>query len=212
MIKYIVFDWDGTLVNSVRFLKITFAKTFEHFGISGMTYQYIREVCAQNPNKNIFELVFADDIRDEAKKFFYAYMHEYHLNYLTKRNYAEDILKFCQQKGITCFISSSKDKEILTKEIDYFGWTPYFYKICGSGDYVINKCTIEACANLFDGQIPASDEMMVLGDGAADVEMARVWNCPAAIVKSYGRYVGPKPDYKLNSLKEFIPLLQSMLY
>lgn len=31
MIKHIIFDWDGTLVNTVRFLKISFEETFSRF-------------------------------------------------------------------------------------------------------------------------------------------------------------------------------------
>ena len=67
MIKHIIFDWDGTLVNTVRFLKKSFEETFAHFHIKNINYQHIREVCAAHPDKNIFELVFAPDIRTTAK-------------------------------------------------------------------------------------------------------------------------------------------------
>lgn len=212
MIKHIIFDWDGTLVNTVRFLKISFEETFAHFRIRNINYQHIRELCAANPDKNIFELVFAPDIRTTAKQYFYNFMRQNHLKYVSKRRGAEDILNFCRQKNIKCYIQSSKDSEILRREIEYCGWTDYFVKICGSGDYISNKNEAAACAGLFCGKIPPAEDMLVLGDGASDVEMARTWGCPAIVVKSYGRYVGPQPDYRLRSLKDFIPLLQSMLY
>lgn len=212
MIKHIIFDWDGTLVNTVRFLKISFEETFSRFNITNITYQYIRETCAANPDKNIFELVFAPEIREEAKQYFYAFMRENHLKYISKRRGAEEILAFCRSNNIKCYIQSAKDREILRREIEFCGWTDYFVRICGSGDYVTNKNEATACTGLFCGQIPPAGEMLVLGDGASDVEMARTLGCPVIIVKSYGRYVGRQPDYKLRSLKDFVPLLQTMLY
>ncbi len=212
MIKHIIFDWDGTLVNTVRFLKISFEETFSRFNITNITYQYIREICAANPDKNIFELVFEPEIRNEAKQYFYAFMRENHLKYISKRRGAEDILTFCRNNNIKCYIQSAKNREILRREIEFCGWTDYFVRICGLGDYVTNKNEAAACTRLFCGQIPPAEEMLVLGDGASDVEMARTLGCQVIIVKSYGRYIGQQPDYKLHSLKDFVPLLQTMLY
>ena len=52
--------------------------------------------------------------------------------------------------------------------------------------------------------------MLVLGDGAADVAMARFWGCPAVIFDSRGTYKGPAADYTIRALPEFINLIESL--
>ena len=52
----------------------------------------------------------------------------------------------------------------------------------------------------------------VYRESPADTEAARFWNCPVVIIDEKKAYIGAEPDYKLQKLMDFIPLLQTMLY
>lgn len=70
MIDDIIFDWDGTLVDTLPFLKETFDKTFEHLGRKTMSYAEIRRVIHENQGVDLFHSVFGARDFFQAKRFF----------------------------------------------------------------------------------------------------------------------------------------------
>ncbi|MGN0914318.1 MAG: HAD family hydrolase [Alphaproteobacteria bacterium] len=212
MIKYIVFDWDGTLVNTVPFLEKTFNHTFETLQIPAISYDKIRHIASNCEGQGVFAAVFGKERCEEAKKIFYEYTQKHHLEMLEAFRYAEEVIRFCVQNGLRCYILSNKKSDVLKQEVEHLGWSSYFYKISGAGEYAIDKPAKEPCFALFDNNIPQSNEILVVGDSPTDIKMAKVWNCSCVIIKSGRAYRGIKADYKLESLAEFIPLIQSMLY
>lgn len=212
MIKYIVFDWDGTLVNTVPFLEKTFNHTFETLQLPKVSYDKIRYIASNCNGQGVFSAVFGEKYCEEAKKVFYDYTKKHHLELLEAFHYAEEVIRFCVQNNLQCYILSNKKSEVLKQEVEYLGWNNYFYKISGAGECSIDKPAAEPCQALFDNKIPQSDEILVVGDSPTDIKMAKVWNCTCVIIKSGRAYRGIRADYKLESLAEFIPLIQSMLY
>ncbi len=212
MIKYIVFDWDGTLVNTVPFLEKTFNYTFEKLNRPSISYDKIRHIASKCNGQGVFAAIFGKKYCEQAKKIFYGYAKEHHLELIESFPSAEKVIQFCKKNGLKCYILSNKKSELLKQEVEYLGWNNYFYKISGAGECSIDKPAAEPCQALFDNKIPQSDEILVVGDSPTDIKMAKVWNCTCVIIKSGKAYRGIKADYKLESLAEFIPLLQSMLY
>lgn len=211
MIKYIVFDWDGTLVNTIPFLQQTFKATFKHIDIPEVSYPDIQNIASQCGGQGLFVAIFKDKA-EEAKSFFYEYTKKHHLELLETFSDAEKVVRFCADNGIICNILSNKKSDVLKKEVEYLGWSKYFNKISGAGEYHIDKPAKEPCYGLFNNQLPQSDEILVVGDSPTDVKMAEVWNCPCAIIKPNNNYTYQNIKYNLESLSEIIPLLQSMLY
>lgn len=212
MIKCVVFDWDGTLVDTVSFLEETFKETFKYLNQKNIPYDDIRKIAGGCNGQGLFKEVFGEQHTEKAKNFFYDYTSKHHLDKLKSKSHAEDCLKYCVDKGISCYILSNKRNEVLKKEVEYFGWSKYFTKISGAGDYFVDKPSKEACLNFFNKKLPNANEVLVLGDSVCDIQTAKVLNCKCVLLQSNGEYKGEDSDYKLKSLEEFIPLLQSMLY
>lgn len=211
MIKYVVFDWDGTLVNTIPFLQQTFEATFKHLGMPEIPYQDIQNIVSQCDGQGLFLKIFKEK-NQEAKHFFYDYTQKHHLELLETFSDAEEVVKFCKDNGIICNILSNKKSEILKKEVEHLGWNKYFNKVSGSGEYDIDKPAKEPCYALFNNELPQGHEILVVGDSLTDIKMAEVWNCPCAIIKPNNNYTYQNIKYNLESLSEIIPLLQSMLY
>lgn len=122
MIDDIIFDWDGTLVDTLPFLKETFDKTFEHLGRKTMSYAEIRRVIHENQGVDLFHSVFGARDFFQAKRFFHTYTLRHHLQNLSPLPGAEDILGFCRGQGIRCHIFSNKRGSILRSEVSGLGW------------------------------------------------------------------------------------------
>ena len=212
MIKDIIFDWDGTLVDTLPFLHETFKKTFEYLKRKPLSYAAIRRLSHQHKDVDLFHSVFGEEDFFRAKCFFYTYTLEHHLDKLSARPGAAELLDFCHQNQIKCHIFSNKRHQILEKEVRSLGWSAYFEQICGSGLFSQDKPTPEACAKFWSACAADKNTTLVIGDGPSDTTSARFWGCLVAIVATSERYIGEKPDYKLKNLHEIVPLLQSMLY
>ena len=212
MLRDIVFDWDGTLVDTLPFLQETFRKTFEYLKRKPLSYGTIRRLSHQNKDDDLFHSVFGEKDYFKAKCFFYTYTLEHHLDKLAPRDGAQEILDFCRQSNLKCHIFSNKRHQILENEIKHLGWSSYFAQVCGSGLFSQDKPTTEACERFWASSAAAQKSTLVIGDGPSDTTSARFWGCPVAIILSSERYIGEKPDYKLKNLHEIIPLLQTMLY
>ena len=212
MIKDIIFDWDGTLVNTLPFLKETFDQTFKHLNQTPLSYDKIRQIIHENPEKDMFSCVFGMDNAYQAKRFFHTYTLHHHIAKLQEIVGAKQVLDFCQLHNIRCHIFSNKKNSVLKQEVQHLSWLKYFTTIIGAGDLTKDKPTICACEEFCALTDINSSNTLVVGDGPADSVSARFWHCPVAIITTQEKYIGPKPDYTLQNIQEILPLLQTMLY
>ncbi len=212
MITDIIFDWDGTLVDTLPFLKETFDKTFEHLHLVPMSYEQIRKKIHENFSKDMFVVIFGEENAYNAKRFFHTHTLRYHLQQLQATKGAQIVLDFCLQHNIRCHIFSNKKTSILQQEMEMLGWNKYFSTICGAGDLSQDKPTLQACNDFCTKADLTPNNTLFIGDGPADTVSARFLNCPVAIICTNESYIGPKPDYTLQNIQEILPLLQTMLY
>lgn len=207
-IKSVVFDWDGTLADTIPLIKKAYDTAFEAVGMEKMSYDQIKELAGKFSNRNIFQTVFGEDMAATAKTAFYDFIDKNHLKYLTPFDGAEDILKYCEKNKISCHILTNKNRRYLDSEIKQLGWNKYFDRILGAGEREHDKPHPDICMALFDNTPPPAEEMIVLGDGDADIAMAQVWKCPSVIFDEKGTYKGRPADYHIKHLQEFITLIK----
>lgn len=211
MIDDIIFDWDGTLVDTLPFLKETFDKTFEHLGRKTMSYAEIRRVIHENQGVDLFHSVFGARDFSRPNVFFIPIRCAITFK-ICLRCRGLKIFSVFAAGGDPLPHFSNKRGSILRSEVSGLGWEKYFSRICGAGDCAEDKPSPEACCAFWHHETPPKDRILVVGDGPADTEAARFWNCPVVIIDEKKAYIGAEPDYKLQKLMDFIPLLQTMLY
>lgn len=208
-IKHIIFDWDGTLVDTIPLIKKAYDYTFEKIGnTKKLSYQEIKEIAGKYSNQNIFNLIFADK-QVEAKKHFYDFIEQTHLIYLQPFQGAEEILKYCEKNNIKMHILTNKKRTYLDLEKKQLNWDKYFENIICADEKEHDKPYPDTCLSLFT-ILPPAEEMLVLGDGDADVAMANVFGAKSVIFDPKNTYKGQDPNYKIKSLDEFIDIIQAI--
>ncbi len=203
MIKYAVFDWDGTLADTYRVIVGGYRAVFLFFGMPIPPAANIKEITAKAQNKNIFSLFFKESQIPQARKVYYDYIQKNHLTKLKAISGAKDVLDFCLANNITPLLITNKNPAYLKEEIKVLGFEKYFKKIVAAGDCLEDKPHEIACKALFDGKIPPSGEVIVIGDGKADVEVARVYKAPSVIYQNKA-----KGDYNITNLLEVIRIIE----
>ncbi len=206
MHKAYIFDWDGTLVDTLDLLHAAYNHVFETYGLP----VWSREQAMANirmPAKTFFPETFKDKA-DEAVGVYYNYVRDNHLNHIKAYAGIKDVLQSLSDSGCRLGVVSNKRHDLLNLEVDYMMWRPLFASVIGAG-YAANdkphpdpllKCIEELGLNV------ANDDIYFVGDTKTDIECA-----DAAAVKSvfvtYGmgkadENVRAKPSHIIDDLSE----------
>lgn len=202
MIKYAVFDWDGTLADTYPVITRAYDYTFKKMNMPAMSVEEVKKVTSSKQNKDIFTSLF-NERANEAREAYYAYIEKYHAKNLKAIDGAKELLDFCLQSNITPLLLTNKKTKYITEELKVLGFEKYFTKVVAAGEYAQDKPHRIACEALFDGKIPPKDEILVIGDGKTDVDVAQVYGAKSIIYQNKAQ-----GDYNVNDLKDAMDILK----
>lgn len=166
--KAIIFDWDNTLVDTRKIIKIVKEETLSKFrtNISNV------ETSSSASSVKFFD-AFIDDDQELAKNFFYEQYILLSKN-IAPLSQAEESLKKFNELQIPIFIISNKKHDLLQFEINILNWQKYFIKIIGSNaDSKKDKpSSFPVLSLLIDYNIPVSEDVWLIGDSDLDIKCA----------------------------------------
>ena len=169
--KYIFFDFDGTISNTYEGCAQILAMTFDHYGIDIDESHYSRFIGP--PLSETFAKYIGEDIAYEAVKYFREhYVGEKAIYKSRLYDGVEDMLKLCHETdGIKTGVATCKKHEEAAHLLEYFGVSEYIDVLSGLVynsretktevlDYAINSLGIKA------------EDCVMVGDTIYDVEGA----------------------------------------
>ena len=171
--KAVLFDWDGTLVdtcgmvldahNHVR--KIHNLPLWEAEDIFGRVSRSARET---------YPKIYGDRAA-EAQKQLYEFVDKHHLEYLEVLDGASAILGSLAEKNIPVGVVSNKRHEVLLKEITQLGWDRYIKAAVGAGEAEEDKPSAQpfrlAMRRVDEALTPR--DILYVGDTETDMLCAR---------------------------------------
>lgn len=210
--KYAVFDWDGTLADTYPIILDAYHYTFNKMGILKIDDDDIKKIISTLQNKDILGYFFKER-QNEAVKYFYEYIEQYHTKNLKPIEGAAQLLEYCKKKDIICYLLTNKKTYFIYKEMEKLGFQKYFKKVVAAGEYSQDKPHPTACLAVFDGILPPVNQIVVIGDGAADVKTANVYKkgnqrARCIILDPKNQYCGETPDDKVKYLVDIQNLLE----
>lgn len=156
----ILFDWDGTLVDTIPGLRLAHNHVRTSFGHLPWTeeefYSNLR-----HSSRELYPRIYGERSQ-EALDELYRYIGENHLSHLNILPNAPELVEFIQRQGIPFAVVSNKRHDYLVKEVTHIGWHEHFYCMLGAGVAARDK--------------PAPDPVIMALEKAVSVlEPVRTW-------------------------------------
>ncbi len=206
--KYAVFDWDGTLADTFPVIFSAYDFAFEKLKLKKISPDELKRILSAVQNKDVLGYVFGE-YKNEAAEYFYEYVNENHGKNLKPQPGAKELLDFCQRAGVESYLITNKKTKFINQELSLLGFDKYFKKVVAAGEYGEDKPHPLACQALFDYKLPKAEEIVVIGDGEADVKTAQALNGADCIIfDPLHKYKGVSPTYKIDFLNQAEKILE----
>jgi HAD superfamily hydrolase (TIGR01509 family) len=166
-VRAVLFDWDGTLVDTAEASFRCYVRLFEEFGVP-----FDRETFARTYSPNWYQTFRMLDIPEKrwphADERWLAHFAEEEIAVIDG---ARELLDALRARGLATGIVTSGSKERVERELDAHGFT--FHECVFGSDVKEKKPHPEGLLLCLERLEIAADEAVYVGDSPEDVAMAR---------------------------------------
>lgn len=199
--KLVIFDLDGTLIDSIEGWIKAFQQSFERFGIK-VGRKKLTELFGKSDVDIVKALVKNPEKRERVLKYLYQLkkgdelLKEFKLHRNAKR-----VLKKLKEKGYTIALATGNRKDFCSKVLEHFGLTDFFDIIVTVDDVRKGKPEPEMLIKCLNQAKVGKDEAIYICDSLPDVLASRKAGIKCFLV-SWGALKGNcnLADAKLNKL------------
>jgi HAD superfamily hydrolase (TIGR01509 family) len=205
--RAVLFDWDGTLVDSAEATYRSFVSVFAHFGI-GFDRRRFAETYSPAWQRTYRAVGLAEQHWPDADQRWLAH-------YAGETNAllpgAREALEQLGSAGLTLGLVTSGDRQRVTGELDRLGLRHLFRVVVCGGDLPFKKPRPEPLLMALDRLALRPEEIAYVGDSPEDVQMTRAAGGFAmAIPGGFPNHEGllaSQPDAHAASLGDAVALL-----
>jgi phosphoglycolate phosphatase len=203
--KAMIFDWDGTLVDTCGLILDAHNHVRVYYGEEKWTMEDFLGRASKSAREYYPEIY--GDKAAEAQRVLYDYVRKHHLNTLQPIEGSLDILSVTD---LPYGVVSNKGHETLLIEINHVGWSDRFSHVIGAGHAEKDKPSeipLLDCIRQMDPELAISD-ILYVGDTETDLLTAQNAKCDIAFIQSDK----PRPDliekynptYAFHSLSDMV--------
>jgi phosphoglycolate phosphatase len=198
----LIFDLDGTLIDSKLDLAHAVNATREHMGMSGLPHELIFSYVG-NGAPILIRRSLGPEASDaqvqQALDFFLAYYRQHMLDYTTLYPGVTETLDVLLASGKKMAVLTNKPVRISQAIIDGLGLSKHFFQVYGGNSFEQKKPHPIGIETLMVEAGISADGAMMIGDSAVDIQTAR-----NAGVKACGVTYGFQPETLATSPPDFL--------
>lgn len=181
--KYIIWDWNGTLLDDVPLCVDVMNGMLRRRGLPELTMKRYREIFTF-PVENYYRAAGLDLLREPFTELAQEYIAQFNRRALDcglRRGAVEALDALCDL-GYRQLIVSASERRALAEQVDRRGVTGYFQAVLGIGDILAVTKDGVAREYLESNGIPAGDAVFI-GDTGHDWQVARGIGCRCVLVE-----------------------------
>lgn len=207
-IKGILFDLDGTLIDTSNLIVRSFQHTFtKHYG-RALTPQEIYAFFGK-PLRAAMEYYGPDKV-DELIKTYREYNLAYHDELTTGFESVPETIRKLYDQGISMAIVTSKTKNTAIRGLKLFDMDKYFITVIGHEECQNHKPHPEPVLRALAEIKLSPEECLMVGDSPFDLASARAAGLRTAAVRwtqiEWEQLLAEKPDYELATIKDLLTI------
>jgi 2,3-diketo-5-methylthio-1-phosphopentane phosphatase/HAD superfamily hydrolase (TIGR01549 family) len=208
--KGLIFDLDGTLIDSYEAIYIGLVEVFNHFAIPPFPFHQLGEYLGGSLEEILKSFLPPHQIK-EAKRVFREKYRDIYLDKTPLIEGAEDVIEELFRRSIRLAVASNKSGKFSRKLLAQFGIDRFFTTIMGVGDGLRPKPFPDMVNAVVKDLALHPNEIIMVGDTAEDIKAGK-----AAGIDVYALGSGYHPLEKLirerprRVLRELSDLLQAL--
>ncbi len=203
-VRALVFDLDGTLIDSKLDLALSIDATLKHMGRASLPYEtiygYVGNGAAVLVRRALGESV-TDAEAEEGHRFFLSYYREHMLDNTVTYSGVREALQLLEKHPMA--VLTNKPVRFSQHILDGLGISRYFRYVYGGNSFETKKPDPEGMNILLRDLAIAPREAMIVGDSDVDVRTARnsgTWACGVSYGLGFEGMRAHPPDLMLDSL------------
>ncbi len=209
--KAVIFDFDGTLANTLPICYYAFRNVFKEFDDKDLSPEEIKAMFGPSETEIIKENL-TNLNKEKAIELYYERYLENHSNLVKHNEEIEEMIKHLRDNGIKLGIVTGKARRSLDISLKALQMDNYFDVII-TGDDVINpKPHPEGVIKALSLLGVENNEVVFIGDSDADIQAGKEANVHTVGVQWLPDYQTVEfeiePDYFFNSVNQFVDFIQ----
>ena len=211
MIKYLVFDFDGTLADTTEGILKTTEATLQRMGLPAAEASVVQQAIGLPLQGSLRAAGVPEDRIDEAVDVYHELFYNVAPKHITIFPGVKEGLETLAEKGFRMAIATSRGEPSLVSLLTEHGIRQYFEVLGTTGCVERPKPAPDLVLWVLDRFGASPEEAMVIGDTTYDIEMGSAAGCSTCAV-SYGnhsveRLRGSNPDYIVADLRDLASLI-----
>lgn len=212
--KAVLFDWDGTLVNSWPVIHESMNRTLAQMGHPQWTFDETMARVRRSLREAFPELF--GDRWEEARDIFYTAYRALHLQHIEVIDGAEELLAEIRRRDCHLGVVSNKSGGHLRTESTHLGWDHYFEGfLVGATDAPRDKPAIDPVLMALEGTgVPPGPDVWFVGDTWIDMACARQAGCAAILISETppegAEFAENPPDSHFLTCHEFLEVVRRL--
>ncbi|NIS60382.1 MAG: MtnX-like HAD-IB family phosphatase [Proteobacteria bacterium] len=208
--KGLIFDLDGTLIDSYDAIHIGLNEVFNHFGIPPLPYHQLGEHLGGSLEEILRAFLLSHQL-EEAKSIFRNKYRDIYLGKTSLLEGAKAVIEELSRRSIQLAVASNKSAKFCRKLLSHLGIDRFFTTIAGVGDGLRPKPFPDMVNAIVLDLGLRPEEVVMVGDTVEDIEAGK-----SAGVDVYALSSGYQPLEKLirkrprRILRELKDLLQAL--